>query len=659
MAERDKFIYTAKLAEQAERYDEMVEAMKNVAKCGVELTVEERNLLSVGYKNVIGAKRASWRILSSIEQKEESRGNEVNAKRIKEYRHKVETELTDICNDVMVVIDEHLIPAAPTGESAIFYYKMKGDYYRYLAEFKSGNEKKEAGDNSMKAYEKATSLAEADLAPTHPIRLGLALNFSVFYYEILNSPERACHLAKQAFDEAISELDSLNEDSYKDSTLIMQLLRDNLTLWTSDIPEDGEDAQKVNGSAKGMGGEDEERDKLIYTADLADQAERYDEMVEAMKNVVVKYGGKLTVKERNLFSDGFKEVIGEKRASWRNLCSAEHKEESRGNELNAKRIKEYRDKVETEITDICNDVMALIDDHLMPAATSPESEIFYCKMKGDYYRYLAEFMSGNDKEEASSNSVKAYEKATSLAEAAELGPTHPLRLGLALNFSVLYYEILSSTQRACQVAKQAFDEAISELHTLDYESFKESSSTMLHLRDNLTLWTTDSDIPNDKKKKKKKKNSGRAKYTTDHNKASLKQPKPTSNRSLWKKKSIGLGIKTPREAKQGTYTDKKCPFTGNVSIRGRIIAGTCHSAKMTRTIIVRRNYLHFVKKYQRYEKRHSNIPAHLSPCFRVKEGDHVIIGQCRPLSKTIRFNVLKVIPVISSSGGGKKAFVGM
>ncbi|KAL5997888.1 14-3-3 protein 9 [Asimina triloba] len=84
----------------------------------------------------------------------------------------------------------------------------------------------------------ASSTAEANLAPTHPIRLGLALNFSVFYYEIMNSPERACHLAKQAFDEAISELDTLNEESYKDSTLIMQLLRDNLTLWTSDIPED-------------------------------------------------------------------------------------------------------------------------------------------------------------------------------------------------------------------------------------------------------------------------------------------------------------------------------------------------------------------------------------------------------------------------------------
>ncbi|XP_038683912.1 14-3-3-like protein D isoform X2 [Tripterygium wilfordii] len=255
--ERDSFVYLAKLSEQAERYDEMVDAMKKVAKLDVELTVEERNLLSVGYKNVIGARRASWRILSSIEQKEEAKGNEVNSKRIKEYRQKVEAELTNICSDIMTVVDEHLIPSASPGESTVFFYKMKGDYYRYLAEFKSGNEKKEAADNSMKAYETATTAAEAELPPTHPIRLGLALNFSVFYYEIMNSPERACHLAKQAFDEAIVELDNLNEDSYKDSTLIMQLLRDNLTLWTSDIPEDG-DAQKTNGIAKVGAGEDAE-----------------------------------------------------------------------------------------------------------------------------------------------------------------------------------------------------------------------------------------------------------------------------------------------------------------------------------------------------------------------------------------------------------------
>ncbi|KAL8141289.1 hypothetical protein V2J09_007310 [Rumex salicifolius] len=238
--DRETFVYIAKLAEQAERYDEMVDAMKKVARLDEDLTIEERNLLSVGYKNVVGARRAAWRILSSIEQKEESRGNEAHVKQIREYRQKVETELTTVCADIMTLIDEHLVPSCSGAESTVFYYKMKGDYYRYLAEFKSTSEKKEVADLSLKAYETASTTAEAELPPTHPIRLGLALNFSVFYYEIMNSPERACHLAKQAFDEAISDLDTLNEESYKDSTLIMQLLRDNLTLWTSDIPEDGE-----------------------------------------------------------------------------------------------------------------------------------------------------------------------------------------------------------------------------------------------------------------------------------------------------------------------------------------------------------------------------------------------------------------------------------
>ncbi|MCL7037933.1 hypothetical protein MKW94_023545 [Papaver nudicaule] len=121
---------------------------------------------------------------------------------------------------------------------------MKGDYHRYLAEFKSGSDRKEAAESTLLAYKSAQDIALAELSPTHPIRLGLALNFSVFYYEILNSPDRACTLAKQAFDEAISELDSLGEESYKDSTLIMQLLRDNLTLWTSDIGEDGDNEIK-------------------------------------------------------------------------------------------------------------------------------------------------------------------------------------------------------------------------------------------------------------------------------------------------------------------------------------------------------------------------------------------------------------------------------
>ncbi|KAI6152397.1 14-3-3 protein [Pisolithus tinctorius] len=234
---REDSVYLAKLAEQAERYEEMVENMKRVASSDQELTVEERNLLSVAYKNVIGARRASWRIVSSIEQKEEAKGNETQVAMIKTYREKIEGELQKICEDILDVLNKHLIPSAASGESKVFYHKMMGDYHRYLAEFATGDKRKESADKSLAAYKEASDVAVTELPPTHPIRLGLALNFSVFYYEILNSPDRACHLAKQAFDDAIAELDTLSEESYKDSTLIMQLLRDNLTLWTSDMQE--------------------------------------------------------------------------------------------------------------------------------------------------------------------------------------------------------------------------------------------------------------------------------------------------------------------------------------------------------------------------------------------------------------------------------------
>ncbi|KAE8353998.1 ribosomal protein S17-domain-containing protein [Aspergillus coremiiformis] len=109
-------------------------------------------------------------------------------------------------------------------------------------------------------------------------------------------------------------------------------------------------------------------------------------------------------------------------------------------------------------------------------------------------------------------------------------------------------------------------------------------------------------------------------------------------------KDVGLGFRTPKNAIEGNYIDKKCPFTGMVSIRGRILTGRVVSTKMHRTIVIRREYLHYIPKYNRYEKRHKNLAAHVSPAFRVEEGDWVTVGQCRPLSKTVRFNVLRVLP---------------
>jgi 14-3-3 protein epsilon len=239
--DRDSLVFMAKLAEQAERFEEMVDHMKAVAQQPQELSVEERNLLSVAYKNVIGSRRASWRVISSIEQK----GDSDKLQLTQQYKKKIETDLEDICSDILEIIKNELIPNALSEESKVFYYKMKGDYHRYLAEFQSGDVRKDSAAKALDAYTSASTIATHDLPPTHPIRLGLALNFSVFYYEILNSPARACHLAKQAFDDAIAELDTLSEESYKDSTLIMQLLRDNLTLWTSDQPEAGEDGGDV------------------------------------------------------------------------------------------------------------------------------------------------------------------------------------------------------------------------------------------------------------------------------------------------------------------------------------------------------------------------------------------------------------------------------
>merc|ERR1712085_221959 len=149
-----------------------------------------------------GSRRAAWRIITSVEQKETSKGNEENAKFAKEYCKKVEAELDEICKKILTVLDDSLI--------------------------------EKASNDAKSAYEEAQAVATKDLAVTHPIRLGLALNFSVFQYEVLANPDEACKMARTAFEDAIAELDNVAEDSYKDSTLIMQLLRDNLTLWTSD-----------------------------------------------------------------------------------------------------------------------------------------------------------------------------------------------------------------------------------------------------------------------------------------------------------------------------------------------------------------------------------------------------------------------------------------
>lgn len=245
----DQLKELAKLAEQSERYEDMCAFMKAlVEKKGDKkvLVPEERNLLSVAYKNIVGNKRSSWRTLTDEEGLQ------------KQFKDVLVAEIGEVCNEVLGLIETGPLAALKVGESdnknedMVFYKKMQGDYSRYMAEVDptgDASDKMQWKDKATSYYKdawesciKKDSDGNAALPETHPTRLGLALNYSVCFYEIAKDKSEACKLAKEAFDAAIEKLDTLNDSSYKDSTMIMQLLRDNLTLWTSENEDGGDEA---------------------------------------------------------------------------------------------------------------------------------------------------------------------------------------------------------------------------------------------------------------------------------------------------------------------------------------------------------------------------------------------------------------------------------
>jgi len=230
----------AGVAETAERYDDMRQILKilvtkKVAEKQV-ISIDERNLLSVAYKNVVGSKRQSWRTIT------QGVFEVISPEYLQKYRDVLEAELEGVCKEAIKLLD--MMTASETEmetENKVFLLKMSADYYRYLAEFKDDLENRE---NAEKYYKKAFDLAIKELPETHPTRLGLALNYSVCCFEIMKKQELACTIAKEAFDSAIEKLDTLSDSSYKDSTLIMQLLRDNLTLWSVSEEDAGANMDK-------------------------------------------------------------------------------------------------------------------------------------------------------------------------------------------------------------------------------------------------------------------------------------------------------------------------------------------------------------------------------------------------------------------------------
>jgi 14-3-3 protein epsilon len=237
MADRyEKQVYLAMLAEQCNRFEDMMEFLEEMVKNKKEdLTSDERNLLSIAYKNTISLRRQAIRTLLAYEMKEKKRDESLYLKYITDYKEKVEKELEELSLKIIKNIDTFLVPRGSDNEAKVFYHKMIADYYRYIAENVSGEGKKTYAENSKKSYEEATNFAK-ELPISNPIKLGLALNYSVFYYEVFNNQELACNIAKQTLDQVKSDLSNVDEDDeeYKDAFSIINLLQENLNMWTTE-----------------------------------------------------------------------------------------------------------------------------------------------------------------------------------------------------------------------------------------------------------------------------------------------------------------------------------------------------------------------------------------------------------------------------------------
>ena len=232
----DDYVFLMKMFQRTERYPEMVKAINKYVEQNPVLNEEERKLLCDGYKNIISDKRNGLRLLSNLSKKEEEEGKQINHKKqINIIREKIESELLSIFEEVHSILDKYLIPNAQNTETKVFYMKIKADYYRYHCEFAENDAFEEAKDNAERIYKEAYDLALKDISIYNSIRLGLALNYSVFEYEIMDNKNDAYNIAQKAYDEVMKVVDDLEKDRTSENLLLIQLLKENLNLWNNEM----------------------------------------------------------------------------------------------------------------------------------------------------------------------------------------------------------------------------------------------------------------------------------------------------------------------------------------------------------------------------------------------------------------------------------------
>jgi 14-3-3 protein epsilon len=232
-ASRDLKFFLARVADQAERYSDVVKYLNEIITQDANLTSDERNLLSVAYKSLTGSRRTALRTINSYLEDDNIKANVQRVAKLNELKTTLLTELDGYCQDLITLTDSKLLPASGDAPTKVFYQKLKADYYRYSVEFKADEDRKGGADKAHKSYTDALAAA-AELVKADPSYLGLALNYSVFLYEIKGEKTNAIELADKAFKEAVDLLDTLDEAQYSEATLILQLLKDNVALWNEE-----------------------------------------------------------------------------------------------------------------------------------------------------------------------------------------------------------------------------------------------------------------------------------------------------------------------------------------------------------------------------------------------------------------------------------------
>mmetsp|Transcript_32859 Transcript_32859/g.37630 ORF Transcript_32859/g.37630 Transcript_32859/m.37630 type:complete len:240 (-) Transcript_32859:60-779(-) len=235
----EKKIFMARVADQSERYEDMVDFLKDIIEdTSEDVSMDVKNLLSVGFKNLISSQRSAYKTVQAIEQNKKYAEYSSDCA---EYKEKISKELEANCKKIINIVLEKSLPKATDDEAKVFYLKMIGDYYRYTAETAKGDKLAEVTENARKYYEDATAAAKS-LKPYNSNKLGLALNFSVFHYELKNDSAKACTIAEEALNGARDEIDNMGNDEARDALSIIELLKENLDLWKE---EEGNDDNAI------------------------------------------------------------------------------------------------------------------------------------------------------------------------------------------------------------------------------------------------------------------------------------------------------------------------------------------------------------------------------------------------------------------------------